>query len=29
MNVQSPLEPGNHPELNESELLDDEGVEKY
>ena len=29
MNVQSPLEHGDHPELDESELLDDEGVEKY
>ena len=29
MNVQSPLEHSDHPELDESELLDDEGVEKY
>ena len=28
MNVQSPLEPGDHPELDKSELLDGEGIEK-
>ena len=26
--VQSPLEHGDHPELDESELLDEEGIEK-
>ena len=27
--VKSPLEPGDHPELDDSELLDAEGVQKY
>ena len=27
--VQSPLEHGDHPELDESELLDEEGIEKH
>ena len=28
-NVTSPLEKGDHPELNNSELLDEEGISKY
>ena len=28
-NVTSPIEKGNHPELDNTELLDDEGINKY